>query len=312
VKFNNYENICLFSGGIDSLSGIIESKKQLKNVCGIFIAHSDQAGTIKVVNNLMRSFLSPNGIDIKKIYAPPMKMMGYSQMRGFLYILSSSIYANIFQSKNIVVSECGPTMYQPKFGPFDSITLTSNPILIEKTKNIIETLLNREIKIILPFEDMTKAEVLMLMPKELMKDTFSCISQRFRIHDGVCYGCIIRRLAGIITGHNDAIYKYDVFGNGTSHVENLLSLLRFSYDMLFDISDTLPFAEYIEEYNKLDLFKRFAIDNLLALNILIESRYNFNKYVKNFLKNNEFPNNNFFEKRRKDILSNKLKPNFNI
>jgi 7-cyano-7-deazaguanine synthase in queuosine biosynthesis len=312
TDFKKYENICLFSGGVDSTSGIIESKKSLKNICGVFVAHSDQKGTIRTVNNLANNFLKPNDIGLYRIFAPPIGIGGYAQLRGFLYIFLSSIYAKIFNAKNIVVTECGPTMYQPQFGSFDSTTMTTNPFVMEKTKNIIQILLKREINVITPFENMTKAEVLMHMPKQVMKDTYSCVSQMFRIHDGSCYGCIIRRLASIITGHEDAPYRFDVLKDNGSHSESLLSLLRFSNDVIFDFENMPSFSKQnIEGHDKKELFTRFALDNFLALQKYSEKGLKLNPMVNNFFKDSikDF-DKDVLEKRNDDIEKMKNKPDF--
>lgn len=49
------ENICLFSGGIDSYVGILECKEKLRDVLGVFCAHSDQARIIHIVKEIGRA-----------------------------------------------------------------------------------------------------------------------------------------------------------------------------------------------------------------------------------------------------------------
>ena len=51
-KIENYDNICLFSGGIDSLSALLNSLKHFKNVHGVFASHIDQSWGVNIVNNL--------------------------------------------------------------------------------------------------------------------------------------------------------------------------------------------------------------------------------------------------------------------
>jgi len=89
-----------------------------------------------------------------------MGSMGYSQLRGFLYILFAGAYANLCKADKILVTECGPTMYQPLFSPYDSITYTTHPYVLKAAKDVLDLLLDSKPKIIIPFEDLTKAEVI--------------------------------------------------------------------------------------------------------------------------------------------------------
>jgi len=153
----------------------------------------------------------------------------------------------------------------------------------------------------------------MLVPKPLMKDTYSCISQMFRIHDGTCYGCVIRRLAGIITGRKDVPYRFDILKNNNSRNENLLSLLRFSHDIIFNFDKMPSFSkENIEGHNKFNLFSRFAIDNFLALHKYVERGSKLSKSLGNFysMGKKDFDKEDF-EKREEEIKNIKNKPNFN-
>ena len=71
-----------------------------------------------------------------------------------------------------------------------------------KCKKIIQILTGKNVDLVIPFEDMTKAEVISISPyKEHLKDSHSCVSQLYRRPDGTCYGCVIRKL-GMILGPN--------------------------------------------------------------------------------------------------------------
>jgi len=286
IKNNNFKKskiTVLFSGGIDSYSGIFWAKKYFDNIEGIFCAHSDQAWNIHLVNFLSKELLSPSGIQLRTIYVPSITKGGYSQLRGFLYMISAGAWMNLLNSETLIVSECGPTMYQPRFGPYDLVTMTTHPVVVEIAHIVLELLLEKEISIITPFENMTKAEVIAISPhKDKLKYTHSCVSHRFGKHDGTCYGCIIRRLGAITAGFEDVEYAKNPIIDDKAKKENLLSLLMFSLEILVDYGD-MPFYEIenIESYNKLDLFKRFALDNFAALYILKKEGYAFVKEVEN-------------------------------
>jgi len=277
-----YDAVCLFSGGIDSYSGILNSKKHFNNLQGVFIAHTDQKKIIKIVKDLSEEVLEQKGIDLFKLNAPSMGKGGYSQTRGFLYMLSAAGHMNLVGADKLIVSECGPTMYQPQFGPADSVTLTSNPVVIDITKKIIPKILKKNIKIITPFEDLTKAEVMAISPlKGNLELTHSCITQRFGDHCGVCYGCVVRRLGGIAAGIKDASYRKNPILDKNANSENLHSLLIFSQDILLDFEGMEYYQrKNIDAYQKEDLFTRFALDNFAAIHRLIKDNKDVTKVVR--------------------------------
>lgn len=266
-------NVCLFSGGTDSYSGVLVTQQSLGDIEAAFCAHADQAKTIHIVDNLERKILRQKGIEIVKVRVPSIEAKGYAQLRGFLYILAATSVAYKLRSERIVVTECGPTMYQPRFSPLDSITMTTNPFVVQTAAKIASLLLQRELKVITPFEDLTKAEVIAICPqKEGLKFTHSCISQRFGTHDGTCYGCVIRRLATIAVGVEDVTYRKNPISDPRAHAGNLYSLLTFCYDILTGFNEMEEYeVGTINTYGKRDLFRRFALDNFAAIHRLLSN-----------------------------------------
>lgn len=314
-NFDKIDTICLFSGGVDSFSGLLNAKQKFKNLCPVFIAHSDQQGMINIVNKLNTNYFSKKGLKIKKIYAPPITKGGYSQFRGFLYYMLAAMYSTLTDSNTLIISECGPTMYQPRFSPIDEVTFTTHPTVLKITKEIISSSIGNK-KIITPFEDMTKAEVISSSTdKHFIKNTHSCISQAFRGHDGTCYGCVIRRLGFISAELMDTKYNYDVLSQDLKgkRSENFTSLINTCFDILFDYKNLPDFTkENIEKFSKRNLFERFSLDNFSALYTYYEKRKNKkSKYVKD-LYENALKNlgKGGFEERIEQIKSNEKKPNF--
>lgn len=267
-------SICLFSGGTDSYAGVLLTQKMLGDLRGVFCAHADQARIIHIVEDLRRQVLGRNGIDLIKVGVPSIGARGYAQLRGFLYLLAASVVAHKFGSERIVVTECGPTMYQPKFSPLDSITMTTHPFVVWTAAEVASLLLRRDLKVITPFENLTKAEVIAICPeKGGLKYTHSCISQRFGTHDGTCYGCVIRRLATIAAGVEDVRYNKSPISDPKAKAGNLYSLLSFCYEILTGFNHM---AEYetglMKMYRKQDLFQRFALDNFAAIHRLLLHR----------------------------------------
>jgi len=267
-EFKQCDNVCLFSGGVDSLSGLLTAKNRFSEVHGVSVIHGDQPWHSHILEKLNSGISKVEEIPIHTLYAPKMSSTGYSQLRGFLYALYGAIFVSLLKAENLIIAECGPTMYQPLFAPLDSTTMTTHPYVLKTAKEIIEIFLKRKINIIIPYENMTKSEVIIASPyKQFFKDTHSCITLRFGNNEGTCYGCVIRRLGFLVAGVEDTKYTYDPIGK-EHKVDNLVSLLRFSYDVLFDYPHLPDYSkENIELYGKKDLFKRFALDNFVALYI---------------------------------------------
>jgi 7-cyano-7-deazaguanine synthase in queuosine biosynthesis len=260
-RFPRKDAIVLFSAGVDSYCGIRMAEQRHERLLGLFVAHNDQKRIIHIANQMKRSIKTP----IRTMYAPGMGSTGYSQLRGFLYVLCAGVYASVCRAREILVTECGPTMYQPMFSPYDSITYTTHPYVMKAAHDVLNLLLPAGVRIITPFEDLTKAEVISSSGIKDFSMTHSCISQMFGNHEGSCFGCVVRKLACLVSGVRDADYVRDVF-NPRSNQDNLLNLLVFSADLRDKPNDMLPIqTEKIQEFHKDDLFHRFALDNLAGL-----------------------------------------------
>jgi hypothetical protein len=139
---------------------------------------------------------------------------------------------------------------------------------------ITKEIVGEKPRIIRPFENMTKAEVVASCPdKEWIKKTFSCSSTtRFAMEEGgancgTCFACIVRRLAVLVSGADDCEYAYPL--TSQKALDNAVQLLRFSLDFLSD-RDAIPWytLDTLKFYEKGDLFERFALDNLAGLMLL--------------------------------------------
>lgn len=313
IQFEKIENICLFSGGIDSYSGILKSKEQYPSLMGVFVAHGDQSKGVAIVKDLQKKILSKKDIQVRTLYAPPMKRYGYSQLRGFLYCMYGSVYVGLCKSDNLLITECGPTMYQTRFSPFDSVTMTTHPYVLGKTKSIIEELLGRKINMITPYENLTKSEVFAISPNDaFFNKTHSCISLSTGKNCGHCYGCIVRRLGAIVAGKEDSEYNSNPLTKDLKKADNFISLLRFSYDILMDYEHmNFTSKENIFIYKKQRLFKRFALDNFIAIYILLKQGVSIHPAAKSFFDEVlEKLGKERFEQRIKEVRSGRYIPNF--
>ena len=301
VEFPRKDAIVLFSAGVDSYSGVKLAEAMYKNLLGLFVAHNDQPRIINIVDKMKPSIST----EIHNLYAPGMGSMGYSQLRGFLYILCGGAYANLCKAGKILVTECGPTMYQPLFSTYDSITYTTHPYVLKAAKDVLDLLLDFKPKIIIPFEDLTKAEVISNSGITDYSKTHSCISQRFGDHDGTCFGCVIKRLACLVSGAKDVKYNKDVFGEEVNQ-DNLLNLLAYSEDLISNYENMPSFQkEKIEEFGKKDLFLRYALDNLAGLMLGADKKH---PLYKRFI---SISREDVLNERISQVRENKKNPDFN-
>lgn len=264
--------LCLFSGGVDSFVGVLLASERGRRTESLFCAHRDQARLIHIVRALAPR-LSARGISMETVAVPGMGSHGYMQLRGFLYVLAAGTRLAATGADRLVVTECGPTMFQPRFSPVDAVTMTTHPVVLESGLRILELLLGRDLRISTPFANLTKAEIFALSPDPIgLRRTHSCISQRFGDHDGTCYGCVIRRLAATAAASADTRYKRNPLLDKRARGGNLLTLLAFSYDLLTKYSEMEDYEkELIEQFGKKALFRRFALDNLAAVHSLAKS-----------------------------------------
>lgn len=306
--------VCLFSGGTDSYSGVLTTQSRLGDIEAIFCAHTDQTRTIQIVDRLARTVLRPSKIDVIKVKVPRIEAKGYAQLRGFLYLLAASSVAHKLGSETIVVTECGPTMYQPRFSPLDSVTMTTHPFVVRTAASVASHLLQREVHIITPFENLTKAEVIAISPeKDGLKYTHSCISQRFGTHDGTCYGCIIRRLATIAAAVPDVKYARNPLSDSNANAGNLYALLDFCYQVLTDFHRMEEYQRgIIDSYKKRDLFRRFSLDNFAAVHRLVLDNKRLVRPIRDIYQSlTEKVGTQVFQDRLAQLAAPTVKPNFN-
>ena len=268
------QNLCLFSGGVDSFAGILAAKHEVGQVEGVFCAHSDQSKIIGLVERFAQTALAQEKIGLRRTPGPRLGSRGYVQLRGFLYVLSAGMWVNRLGANRIFVTECGPTMFQPRFSPLDAVTMTTHPIVVQSARDALRILMARPIEVVTPFAEWTKAEVMAASSRKWeLWHTHSCVSQRFARHDGTCYGCVVRRLAAIAAGVRDVRYTRNPLWDERASGGNLLSLLNYCCDLLLGYGGMEEYErQEIERYNKRELFRRFALDNLAALHLLAGQR----------------------------------------
>jgi len=199
------------------------------------------------------------------------------------------VACKMLRAQTLVIPECGVTMYQPRLTPLDTVTVTTHPRLVDLTVSLANKITRHPVKVWKPFENMTKAETLACIPRAgVVRLTHSCFNTRYAHlaganHCGVCYACVLRRIAAVVAGTEPAdtgLYAKDVvrhdfgaqsvgpmFRGGTfgpKDVENLVLVVDLARLVLRDkLPPEVQFA--IGEYGKEDLFRRFSLEVLAAL-----------------------------------------------
>lgn len=181
-----------------------------------------------------------------------------------------------------MVSECGSTMFQPRFSPVDLVTTTTHPFVLERAREAVHLVAGESIELVTPFDNMTKAEVIAVCPdKGALLKTHSCVSQRFGDHDGTCFGCVIRRLGAIAAGVRDVTYRRNPIRDESARAGNLLALLEFCQDYLTRRRSLKSYqVELISNYGRHDLFERHSLDCFAALHRIVKRRGNLTKAVR--------------------------------
>jgi len=248
-----FGSVSLFSGGIDSLAGIALAQEKFGPTHGVFVHHDGLGG---IVSQLEETRLKPLNMHIHNM-GTQTGPRGLQQMRGLVYMVFGGVAADLHNTTNIVVSEVGHTMFQPELTALDEVTLTTHPILVRLTKDLLRRALDKEFTYYEPFSNLTKAEAIALCRfKDAIPLTNSCRTTRWALsgvsHCGQCYGCLVRRMSCFVAGVEDAKYSADVLLRGVgeevigrrsgltidvSDLDNLYGLLRFARDILDDRLD---------------------------------------------------------------------------
>jgi hypothetical protein len=262
---------CLFSLGLDSFSGITNAVAHYDDLIGAFVSHADQRNLVPLLKKFQRGPLKQAGITVKRINATDHEPF-LRRSRGIFYIMNAITLGR----RNFLVCDIGPTMYPTPFTILDKITVTTHPKMLEYAKIISKDILNKEVRILTPNENLTKAEVAAAcQSSSFIKKTFSCTRTSFANSPipncGTCYSCIVRRMGALVAGVVDSKYRNDftTIANRSGAYDNLVQLLRFSMDFIDD-PEQIPWysLEIPRAYEKLELFERFALDNIVGLKIL--------------------------------------------
>jgi len=274
----DYDSVMLFSGGLDSSLGINYCKKKFNKTLMVYIRHGNAGQLTPTINKLEKELINPKGFKLVRIAGPKQTSGYFANTRGLLYLLTGALYA-CENNSPLIISECGVTMYQPRFGPLYAVTYTTNPVVMTIGKEIIRIITKKQIEIKLPFENNTKAEMVGLCgDQNNIANSFSCLTNlRFAVakgNCGECYACLVRRLGILAVRDDPTAYSEKNKISEIKHIkEKLYPIVNFCYRVLTDF-DGLDYwqKETIIKYKKQDLFLRFALDTFIALDKLSKNK----------------------------------------
>ena len=231
-------NVALFSGGIDSLAGVLTHLESTsEEVC--LVSHQSQSGTVKTQRQLVAALkdhypgespTTSSNATLRGIRA----VEETQRSRVFLYTSIAFAIAHAFGQDGFSVYENGITGINfPRRADLSGAraTRTTHPKTIYHLEQLFSLLVEREMRIRQPFLWKTKTDTLALLRDsphpELIPSSVSC-SKTFQnlglaSHCGGCSQCIDRRFAAYASKADDiddsGIYADDIISTAISNRE---------------------------------------------------------------------------------------------
>lgn len=254
-------SITLFSGGLDSLAGIIEKLETTKDELCLVSHQSGQPSVKKTQDDLFAA--------IDKLYPGRCKHYKYhcglshlksidetQRTRAFLFTSMAFAIANTYNQEKIYVFENGITSLN--FAKTQDMmngraSRTTHPKTIALLERLFTIMAGKPFKIEHPFLFKTKTEVLQVIKKykkqRLLDSAVSCSSTRNKpaqyTHCGVCSQCIDRRFAvyaaEIEKFDENGIYDYDFLTEDLDKpvvIKSLTDYIRLAQSFADDNPDT--------------------------------------------------------------------------
>jgi len=273
-NLSKLNDICLFSGGADSLVGAIDLLSDGENIT--FVGHYGGGVTHFFLEKLGTKLKVeyPDQTDFNFHYIIPPQIKGCyfetsTRARSFLFLSLAVAYGAISQSGvKLYVPENGLVSLNvaPTASRVGSLsTKTTHPYFIRLFKELLDNL-GIPVDIITPYKFKTKGEMFIecknkALLEELAKSSMSCShSEQSRFikggnpknHCGRCLPCLIRRAAFNSANIQDSDYVVDVLSNppeadkesGIDYRALMMGIERFKNDPpsmdLFRIKSTGP------------------------------------------------------------------------
>lgn len=227
---------CLYSGGLDSMAGLVRQLQTYpnKSFVPVTVYHRPD---IKVSTYRQLSAIAelyPN-LQNKRRHTFPFRMEkniksfgdkreSTQRTRAFLFMAAGGTVALQCGGNQLEVYEAGIGAINAPLLPQMAGSLTTrsaHPEFLDKMGQLLSLIAQKDFKIILPFADMTKGELVSAMKghpslKELSRESFSCVNYPRRNTEkkicGKCFACIFRRIALFNAGIKENLddYEFDI------------------------------------------------------------------------------------------------------
>lgn len=302
LEFDN-EVHCLYSGGLDSMAGLVGQLQ--KHPDKFFIpttvyhrtdikksTYHQLAGIAKLYPNLLPKQRCVFPFRMEKTYDLFGKKREPTQRtRPFLFMVAGGITALQRGGKQLEVYEAGIGAINAPLLPRMSGSMTtrsSHPEFLKMMGELLSLISQKEFKIVLPFADVTKGELVSVLHSKrslqsLARSSFSCVCYPRRNAKkkvcGKCLACIFRRIALHQAGIKDNLedYEYDLLNK--DHWDQMNSEDRRPLCIFLEQIDELGIStqdgrlpEWIEDHiistnatmgrsmaSVVDLYRRYSI-----------------------------------------------------
>lgn len=229
------QEIMLFSGGLDSLAGAIQSlETEDRQIC--LVSHQSQPGTRKTQTSLYQALKQRYDKRVSH-YRFACNLRGYraveetQRTRSFLYTSIACAIATAYGQNRFTVFENGITSINfPRREDLSNsrASRTTHPRTIKNLEDLFSLVRGCDMNIATPFLRKTKTDVFNILKHcpypELIASSVSC-SRTFRnletaTHCGQCSQCIDRRFAAYASNGTDldgpGLYAADIITQGIS------------------------------------------------------------------------------------------------
>ena len=266
--------VTLFSGGLDSLAGVVKLLNETESQICLISHRSYQPGIVKTQDNLFEALTRkyPNRLHHYKYYCS-LSLKGKrakeesQRSRSFLYTSIAYALAHALSQKSLYIYENGVTSlnFQRRTDMINARnSRTTHPKTIELFKRFYSKIEGEEINIETPFLWKTKTDVFNIIndfnEENLISSSVSC-SKTFNAgqgtHCGGCFQCIDRRFAA---------YASNLDNKDGNHLYNL----NFINESIEDEEVKITLLDYIRqavdfsEWN-IDKFYKEKLDELVEV-----------------------------------------------
>ncbi len=261
------EEVILFSGGIDSLGGVVRAAAVDKKAIAL-VSHRSSPKIARRQKDLvadLRTHCSTRPFHVP-VWVHKEKALGREftqRTRSFLYVSLAAVVARIFDLWSVRFYENGVISVNLPIAPQvvgGRATRTTHPQVLNGFSKIFTALFQKPFAVENPFLWMTKAQVVQSIRDagcgDLIKHAVSCTHvwtmTTLKTHCGVCSQCIDRRMATLSAGCPDEEDPEDMYG------VDLLRGARQPGDSRTMVESYVRTAKRIKEMSDAAFFSEFG------------------------------------------------------